>query len=96
MGLLQGAFWPPPGAGCTPISANLRVTSGLPVIRPGALNDAAKHFPSLPDAGTTDRRQNPEKRIRPGQALESAIVRRVLPEYSGGTKTRGAVSVLGS
>ncbi len=47
------------------------------------------NFPSLPDAGATDRRRNPERRIWPGQALEGAIVRRVLPEYPRGTRTRG-------
>jgi hypothetical protein len=50
------------------------------------------NFPSLPDAGATDRR-NPERRVLPGQALEAAIYRRVLPEYPRGTKAHGAVSV---
>jgi hypothetical protein len=51
------------------------------------------NFPPLPDAGATDRRRSPGIRIWPGQALEQAIVRRVLPEYPRGTNIRGAVSV---
>jgi len=39
------------------------------------------NFPSLPDAGATARRRDPERRVWPGQALEGAIVRRVLPAY---------------
>ena len=51
------------------------------------------NFPSLPDIGATYRRGNGEWRVWPGQALESFIVRRVLPEYPRGTNARGAVSV---
>jgi hypothetical protein len=50
-------------------------------------------FLSLPDIGATYRQGNAEWRIWPGQALESFIIRRVLPEYPRGTNTRGAVSV---
>lgn len=52
------------------------------------------NFLSLPDIGATYRRWNAEWRVWPGQALESFIVRRVLPEYPPGTTTRGAVSVV--
>ena len=51
------------------------------------------NFLSLPDIGATYRQGNAEWRVWPGQALESLIVRRVLPEYPRGTNTRGAVSV---
>ena len=51
------------------------------------------NFLSLPDIGATYRRGDAEWRVWPGQALESFIVRRVLPEYPRGTNTRGAVSV---
>ena len=51
------------------------------------------NFPSLPDIGATYRQGNAEWRVWPGQALESFIVRRVLPEYPRYTNTRGAVSV---
>jgi len=50
-------------------------------------------FMPLPDLGATDRHHHPERRVWPGQALEGAIVRRVLPEYPLGTKANGAVSV---
>jgi hypothetical protein len=51
------------------------------------------HFLSLPDIGATYRQGNAEWRVWPGQALESFIVRRVLPEYPRETNTRSAVSV---
>jgi hypothetical protein len=51
------------------------------------------NFLSLPDIGARYRQGNAEWRVWPGQALEGFIVRRVLPEYPGGTNTRGAVSV---
>lgn len=51
------------------------------------------NFLSLPDIGATYRKGDAERRVWPGQALEGFIVRRVLPEYPLGTKTRGAVSV---
>jgi Gram-negative bacterial TonB protein C-terminal len=51
------------------------------------------NFLSLPDIGAIYRQGNAEWRVWPGQALESFIVRRVLPEYPHGTSTRGAVSV---
>ena len=51
------------------------------------------NFLSLPDIGSTYRQGSAEWRVWPGQALESFIVRRVLPEYPGGTNARGAVSV---
>jgi hypothetical protein len=51
------------------------------------------NFLSLPDIGAVYRKENAEWRVWPGQALESLIVRRVLPEYPRGTNARGAVSV---
>jgi len=51
------------------------------------------NFLSLPDIGATYRQGNAEWRVWPGQALESYMVRRELPEYPGGTNARGAVSV---
>jgi len=51
------------------------------------------NFLSLPDIGATYRQGNTEWRVWPGQALESFIVSRVLPEYPRGTNTHGAVSV---
>ena len=51
------------------------------------------NFMSLPDIGATYRVADAEWRVWPGQALESFIVRRVLPEYPRGTNARGAVSV---
>ncbi len=51
------------------------------------------NFLSLPSIGATYRQGNAEWRVWPGQALESFIVRRVLPEYPRGTNAHGAVSV---
>jgi len=51
------------------------------------------NFLSLPDIGATYRQGNAEWRVWPGQALETFIVRRWLPEYPHGTDARGAVSV---
>ena len=51
------------------------------------------NFLSLPDIGAVYRQGNAEWRVWPGQALESFIVRRVLPEYPRGTSARGVVSV---
>src|SRR6266566_1817943 len=50
-------------------------------------------FLSLPDIGATYRQGSTEWRVWPAQALESFVVRRVLPEYPHGTNARGAVSV---
>lgn len=50
-------------------------------------------FLPLPDIGAEYRQGNAEWRVWPGQALESFIIRRTLPEYPRGTDTRGAVSV---
>lgn len=50
-------------------------------------------FLSLPDIGAAYRQGNAEWRVWPGQALESFIIRRALPEYPRGTYSRGAVSV---
>lgn len=52
------------------------------------------NFLSLPDIGAKYRQGDSEWRVWPGQALESFIVRRVLPEYPHGTNERGAVSVV--
>ena len=51
------------------------------------------NFLSLPDIGATYRQGNAEWRVWPGQALESFLSRRALPEYPSGTNARGAVSV---
>jgi len=51
------------------------------------------NFLPLPDIGATYRQGNAEWRVWPGQALESFIVRRVLPEYPRETNTRGRASV---
>ena len=50
-------------------------------------------FLSLPDIGAAYRQGNAEWRVWPGEALESFIVRRELPEYPHGTSARDAVSV---
>jgi hypothetical protein len=79
----------------------LTLYSSLPLKAPAqddALNLYVDHgvgidFLSLPDIGATYRQGNVEWRVWPGQALESFIVRRVLPEYPHGTKSQGAVSV---
>ena len=52
------------------------------------------NFLSLPDIGATYRGGDAEWRVWPGQALESFIVRCVLPSYPRGTNARGAVSSL--
>src|SRR5438094_7637485 len=49
------------------------------------------NFLSLPDIGATYRQGSTEWRVWPAQALESFVVRRVLPEYPHGTNARGAV-----
>lgn len=51
------------------------------------------NFLPLPDIGAEYRQGNAEWRVWPGQALESFVIRRALPEYPRGTNTRGAVSV---
>lgn len=51
------------------------------------------NFLPLPDIGATYRQGNAEWRVWPGQALESFLIRRALPEYPRGTNTAGAVSV---
>jgi hypothetical protein len=51
------------------------------------------NFLSLPDVGALYRWGNDEWRVWPGQALESFIVRRVLPEYPRNIKMQSAVSV---
>lgn len=51
------------------------------------------NFLPLPDIGARYRQGNTEWRVWPGQALESFIVRRALPESPRGTNALGAVSV---
>jgi Gram-negative bacterial TonB protein C-terminal len=51
------------------------------------------NFFPLPDIGAVYRQGNEEWRVWPGQALESFIVRRVLPEFPRDADTRGNVSV---
>ncbi|PYT68459.1 MAG: hypothetical protein DMG39_21060 [Acidobacteria bacterium] len=79
----------------------LTLYSSLPLKMPaqgGALpvyvaDGVGINFLSLPDIGATYRQGNAEWRVWPGQALETFIVRRWLPEYPHGTDARGAVSV---
>jgi hypothetical protein len=56
-------------------------------------NGVGISFLRLPDIGALYRRGDSEYRVWPGQALESFIVRRVLPEYPRNSTTLGAVSV---
>jgi hypothetical protein len=56
-------------------------------------NGVGIDFLRLPDIGALYRRGDAEWRVWPGQALESFIVRRVLPEYPRNTRSAGAVSV---
>jgi hypothetical protein len=51
------------------------------------------NFVTLPDIGAVYQWGDAKWRVWPGQALESFLVRRVLPEYPRNTKTQGAVSV---
>ena len=51
------------------------------------------NFLPLPDIGAAYRQGNAEWRVWPGQALESFIIRRALPEYPRGTYSPSAVSV---
>jgi hypothetical protein len=99
---------PPPVPEAPPLITDGRVFpnaltlySSLPLRTP-AQGDALRlyvadgvgiNFLPLPDIGATYRQGNTEWRVWPGQALESFIVRRVLPEYPRETNTRGAVSV---
>lgn len=94
---------PPPPRITDPrvFSGSSRIYSSLPVAIPadGAMSASVTHgvgihFPVLHDAWTTDRRQQPERQVRPAQALEPFIVRRVLPDYPRGESSRAAVSVV--
>jgi len=51
------------------------------------------NFLPLPDIGANYRLGSEEWRVWPGQALESFIIRRALPEYPRGTNAHGAMSV---
>lgn len=62
-------------------------------VRVYATDGVGINFLSLPDIGATYRRGGGDWRVWPGQALESFIVRRVLPQYPRGANARGAVSV---
>jgi hypothetical protein len=93
---------PPPQVTDARVFPNaLTLYSSLPLSMP-AQGDALRlyvsngvgiNFLSLPDIGATYRQGNAEWRVWPGQALESFIVRRVLPEYPRETNIRGAASV---
>jgi len=92
---------PPPQVTDARIFPNaLTLYSSLPIV-PGKGNviplyvadGVGINFLSLPDIGAVYRQGNTERRVWPGQALESFIVRRVLPEYPHDTSVRGAVSV---
>jgi hypothetical protein len=56
-------------------------------------NGVGINFLSLPDIGATYRQGNAAWRVWPGQALESFLVRRVLPEYPRTSNSPGAASV---
>jgi hypothetical protein len=51
------------------------------------------NFFSIPDIGAVYRQGNIQRRVWPGQALESFIVRRVLPEFPRDVDTPAPVSV---
>jgi len=105
---LAAAPLPPPAPDPPPQVTDVRVFpnaltsySSLP-LGEGAPGDSVRlyvadgvgiNFPSLPDIGAVFWRGDAEWRVWPGQALESFIVRRVLPKYPRGTNARGAVSV---
>ncbi len=56
-------------------------------------NGVGINFLTLPDIGALYRRGDAQWRVWPGQALESFIVRRVLPEYPRNVETQAPVSV---
>jgi Gram-negative bacterial TonB protein C-terminal len=56
-------------------------------------NGVGISFLTLPDIGALYRRGDAQWRVWPGQALESFIVRRVVPEYPRNVETQSAVSV---
>jgi hypothetical protein len=97
---------PPPGVTDARVFPRaVTVYSSLPLRQPArgdalslyVIDGVGINFLSLPDIGATYRRGNAEGRVWPGQALEGFIVRRVLPEYPGGTNTlmpRLAISTL--
>jgi hypothetical protein len=74
-------------------SLPLRMPKGEDTLRIYVVDGVGINFLSLPDIGATYRQGNAEWRVWPGQALENFLVRRVLPEYPHGTRSRGAVSV---
>lgn len=99
---------PPPTPEAPPLVTDARVFpnalslySSLPLKMPAqgetlplyVADGVGINFLSLPDIGAAYRQGNAEWRVWPGQALESLIIRRALPEYPRGTYTRGAVSV---
>lgn len=99
---------PPPVPEAPPVVTDARVFpnalslySSLPLKMPvpgGTLplyvvDGVGINFLPLPDIGARYRRGDEEWRVWPGQAVESFIIRRALPEYPRGTNTRGAVSV---
>jgi hypothetical protein len=74
-------------------SLPLRWSANGGVLFSRVVNGVGIYFPPLPDAGTTDRRRNPIRRVCPGQALEANFVRRVLPRFPPRTQVSDAVSV---
>jgi Gram-negative bacterial TonB protein C-terminal len=102
-----GAPLPPPTPDPPPAVTDARVFpnaltlySSLPLVP--AKNDSIPlyladgvgiNFLPLPDIGALHQLGDAQWRVWPGQALESFIVRRVLPEYPHNTKMQGAVSV---
>ena len=49
------------------------------------------YFPLLPDMGLTGRRRDTLRRVWPGRALETEIVRREIPKYPPGTSNESGV-----
>ncbi len=64
--------------GDTPLSTNVVPGVGI-------------YFPPLPDMGLTDRRRDPVRRVWPGQALETEIIRREIPRHPPGTRNESGV-----
>lgn len=74
--------------------SSLPLVSGDDKVLPLYIADGVGiNFLTLPDIGAVYRLGDAEWRVWPGQALESFIVRRVLPEYPRGAETQEAVSV---
>lgn len=97
---------PPPPPAPPPQMTDPRVFAGLeaqayssmPIRNAGQgvriVEGVGIRFLTLPDIGLIDRSQDPIRRVWPAQALESSIVRRVIPKFpEGAAAERRAVSV---